>query len=106
MKQTPALEFTTALAQQKGKLHAMSECGPLSDDLQKILADFETAYVLTRRNAPPRGTTTAPEPSAKKKTAQEAFLHSLKKNKFLFLKEYPEYQIDLLQFSEYIVHLH
>lgn len=82
-----ALEFTTALAQQKGKLHAMSECGPLSDDLQKILADFETAYVLTWRNAPPRGTTTAPEPSPKKKAAQEAFLHSLKKNKFLFLKD-------------------
>jgi mannan endo-1,4-beta-mannosidase len=47
-----ALAFTTQLAQEKNKLHALSECGPLSLDLQKILAKYKTSYVLTWRNAP------------------------------------------------------
>jgi len=50
-----ALVFTTRLAEDKHKLHALSECGPLSSDLQKILAGYKTSYVLTWRNAPPRG---------------------------------------------------
>ena len=50
-----ALQFTTRLADQKGKLHALSECGPLSADLQKILMKYNSSYVLTWRNAPPRG---------------------------------------------------
>ena len=50
-----ALAFTTRLAEQKHKLHTLSECGPLSSDLQKILANYKSSYVLTWRNAPPRG---------------------------------------------------
>nr|MDA3822552.1 hypothetical protein [Bacteroidales bacterium] len=50
-----ALRFTTKLAEQKKKLHALSECGPLSADLQEILANYESLYALTWRNAPPRG---------------------------------------------------
>ena len=50
-----ALEFTTQIAEQKQKLHALSECGPISADLQRILAQYKTSYVLTWRNAPPRG---------------------------------------------------
>ena len=47
-----ALRFTTALAEKKHKLHALSECGPLSEDLQKILSKYNSTYVLTWRNAP------------------------------------------------------
>lgn len=50
-----ALGFTTKLAQQKKKLHALSECGPLSTDLQNILAKYESSYVLTWRHIPPKG---------------------------------------------------
>ncbi len=50
-----ALAFTTNLASQKKKLHALSECGPISADLLKILAKYQSAYFLTWRNAPPRG---------------------------------------------------
>ena len=50
-----ALKFTTQIAEQKQKLHALSECGPISADLQRILAQYKTSYVLTWRNAPPRG---------------------------------------------------
>ena len=35
-----ALEFTTQIAEQKQKLHALSECGPISADLQRILASI------------------------------------------------------------------
>lgn len=48
-----ALEFTTRLAQEKKKLHALSECGPLSTDLQNILAEYESSYILTWRHIPP-----------------------------------------------------
>ena len=50
-----ALEFTTRLAQQKKKLHALSECGPLSTDLLDILSKYESSYVLTWRHIPPPG---------------------------------------------------
>jgi mannan endo-1,4-beta-mannosidase len=49
-----ALTFTTQLAQEKHKLYALSECGPLSVDLQKILEKYQTSYILTWRNAPSR----------------------------------------------------
>lgn len=80
-----ALDFTTSLAARKGKLHALSECGPLSDDLQKILADYESAYVLTWRNAPPRGKPIVVP--AKPDKNRNAFLHSLKKNHYFFLQD-------------------
>jgi mannan endo-1,4-beta-mannosidase len=47
-----ALKFTTDLAAQKKKLHALSECGPISLDLQKILKKYPSSYILTWRNAP------------------------------------------------------
>jgi mannan endo-1,4-beta-mannosidase len=50
-----ALNFTTGLARQKHKLHALSECGPISEGLQRILANYESAYLLTWRHAPQRG---------------------------------------------------
>ena len=50
-----ALKFTSVLAEEKGKLHALSECGPISADLQKILAKYKSSYILTWRHAPPRG---------------------------------------------------
>lgn len=49
-----ALEFTTRLASEKKKLHALSECGPLSTDLQNILSKYESSYVLTWRHIPPK----------------------------------------------------
>lgn len=50
-----ALKFTTDLAAEKHKLHALSECGPISQDLLDILANYESSYVLTWRHTPPRG---------------------------------------------------
>ena len=50
-----ALAFTTKIAEQKQKLHALSECGPISADLQNILAKYKSSYILTWRHAPPRG---------------------------------------------------
>jgi mannan endo-1,4-beta-mannosidase len=47
-----ALRFTTDLAAQKKKLHALSECGPISLDLQRILKQYKSSYILTWRNAP------------------------------------------------------
>ncbi|MDR0348277.1 MAG: glycoside hydrolase family 26 protein [Tannerella sp.] len=50
-----AIKFTAELAAQKRKLHALSECGPISVDLQNILAKYKSSYILTWRHAPPRG---------------------------------------------------
>lgn len=50
-----ALTFTTQIAEKKHKLHVLSECGPISADLQKILAKYKLSYVLTWRHAPTRG---------------------------------------------------
>ena len=55
-----ALKFTTDLAAERKKLHALSECGPISTDLQKILAKYKSSYILTWRHAPPRGNAFAP----------------------------------------------
>lgn len=49
-----AMDFVSQTAGEKGKLFALSECGPLSLDLQKILPDYKCSYVLTWRNAVPR----------------------------------------------------
>jgi mannan endo-1,4-beta-mannosidase len=50
-----ALTFVTQIAMQKHKLYALSECAPISVDLQKILAKYKPSYVLTWRHAPARG---------------------------------------------------
>lgn len=84
---TAALDFTTALAAKKGKLHALSECGPLSDDLQDILKNYESAYVLTWRNAPPKQKFDMPASSGRPKFDPDAFLKSLKKNHYFFLQD-------------------
>lgn len=76
-----ALQFTTALARSKNKLHALSECGPISKDLQKIMEDYESTYLLTWRNAPLRNGWTLPSKYAD-------LLQAMKKNKkYLFLKD-------------------
>ena len=49
-----AMDFVSETADEKGKLFALSECGPLSLDLQKILPAYKFSYILTWRNAPPR----------------------------------------------------
>ncbi|MDR0844060.1 MAG: glycoside hydrolase family 26 protein [Tannerella sp.] len=100
-----ALDFTAKLAQEKKKLHALSECGPISVDLQKILAKYKSSYVLTWRHAPARGgfafTPPTPEDLAKMPAeAREAYerwskmpkhddlLKEMKKNpRYLFLKD-------------------
>ncbi|MDR2496741.1 MAG: glycoside hydrolase family 26 protein [Tannerellaceae bacterium] len=50
-----AMKFTTRYATEHGKLHALSECGPISLPLLDILKKYPNSYVLTWRNAPPRG---------------------------------------------------
>lgn len=101
-----ALAFTTQIAKEKGKLHALSECGPISEGLQTILANYESVYVLTWRNAPPRGgkkrfTPPTPEQLAQmpndvraayeermKQPKHEDLLRLMKNNKkYLFLKD-------------------
>lgn len=101
-----ALTFTTQIAKEKGKLHALSECGPISEELQTILANYESVYVLTWRNAPPRGgkkrfTPPTPEQLAQmpndvraayeermKQPKHEDLLRLMKNNKkYLFLKD-------------------
>lgn len=46
-----ALGFISALAQEKGKLCALSECGNISADLMNILKKYKLSYFLTWRNA-------------------------------------------------------
>lgn len=79
-----ALQFTTGLASAKHKLHALSECGPLSTDLQKILSKYESSYVLTWRNAPPKH----PRPAAAGRPDPDAPIKAMKENRhYLFLKD-------------------
>jgi mannan endo-1,4-beta-mannosidase len=100
-----ALTFTTKLAVEKKKLHALSECGPISVDLQKILAKYPSSYILTWRHAPPRGGFVFTPPSAEdlakmppetreayerwsKMPKHEDLLKEMKKNpRYLFLKD-------------------
>lgn len=77
-----ALEFTTALAQEKKKLHALSECGPLSTDLQNILSRYESSYVLTWRHIPP------PKGHSQRKTDHDDQLRQMKSGgRYLFLED-------------------
>jgi mannan endo-1,4-beta-mannosidase len=100
-----ALAFTTKLAAEKKKLHALSECGPISVDLQKILAKYPSSYILTWRHAPPRGGFRFTPPTAEdlakmppeareayerwsKMPKHEDLLKEMKKNPhYLFLKD-------------------
>ena len=100
-----ALKFTTDLAAEKGKLHALSECGPISADLQKILAKYKSSYLLTWRHTPPRGgrVITPPTPAEiaamtpearaayearLKRLSHEDLLKIMKEDKnYLFLKD-------------------
>ena len=82
-----ALQFTTDLARSKNKLHALSECGPISKDLQNILGKYESVYLLTWRHAPPRNgrqpmrKLTDAELKKLPAEAQERYLHWLKQPK-------------------------
>lgn len=77
-----ALEFTTDLAREKKKLHALSECGPLSTDLQNILSKYESSYVLTWRHIPP------PKGHPQRKTDHDDQLRQMKSGgKYLFLED-------------------
>ena len=80
-----ALDFTTALAKEKHKLFALSECGPASAELQKTLAQYESVYLLTWRHAPSRGGHPAMGMLMK---AHEDLLKTMSKNsRYLFLKD-------------------
>ena len=106
-----ALDFISQIATQKQKLFALSECGPISADLQKILEKYQATYVLTWRNAPPRGgrrnyTPPTPEQLAQmpadmraayenrmKQPKHEDLLKIMKSNKrYLFLKDIQKIQ--------------
>lgn len=79
-----ALAFTTQLAKEKRKLHALSECGPISEDLQSIIAKYQSSYILTWRSIPPRGNFPIREPRG---STHEDLLKIMKANpKFLFLE--------------------
>jgi mannan endo-1,4-beta-mannosidase len=79
-----ALAFTTKLAEQKQKLHALSECGPISEGLQKILAKYKSSYVLTWRHIPPRNGNA----NELRKTRHDELLKVMKENeKYLFLND-------------------
>ena len=52
-----AIQFVSSMATQKYKLFALSECGPISEDLLSFLAKYPCTYLLTWRHAPLRGRT-------------------------------------------------
>ena len=49
-----ALQFTDQYAKEKHKLHALSECGPISLDLLQLLKKYDLSFLLTWRNRPLR----------------------------------------------------
>ena len=49
-----ALSFTGQYAKEKNKLHALSECGPLSSGLMQTLKNHDVSFLLTWRNRPLR----------------------------------------------------
>lgn len=82
-----ALAHVSAIAASKNKLFALSECGPLSIDLQNILAKYESSYVLIWRNAPrklPAGYKPRPQVGP---TWAELVQTLDKNNKYFFLKD-------------------
>lgn len=52
-----AIRFVSQFAAQKNKPFALSECGPITDDLLGFLAKYPCSYLLTWRHAPLRGRT-------------------------------------------------
>lgn len=85
-----ALARVTALARGKKKLFALSECGPISIDLQNILAKYESSYVLIWRNAP-RKFHPGQTPRPQVRPTQADLLKAMKQNKrYLFLKDIQE----------------
>ncbi|MBO4499938.1 MAG: hypothetical protein J5732_06760 [Bacteroidaceae bacterium] len=51
-----ALDYTVRLASNRHKLHALSECGPITEELLELLADYESSYLLTWRDTYVEGT--------------------------------------------------
>jgi len=49
-----ALNFTGQYAKDRQKLHALSECGPISADLLQIIKKYDVSFLLTWRNRPLR----------------------------------------------------
>jgi len=49
-----ALNFGSKIAEEKGKLFALSECSNISQAMVDILKRYKVSYFLTWRNAPPR----------------------------------------------------
>jgi len=49
-----ALDFTGQYAKEKHKLHALSECSPISSDLLQLLKKYDVSFLLTWRNRPLR----------------------------------------------------
>jgi len=47
-----ALNFTGEYAKEKQKIHALSECGPISSDLLQIIKKHDISFLLTWRNRP------------------------------------------------------
>ena len=47
-----ALNFTGQYAKEKHKLHALSECGPISSDLLQLIKKHDLSFLLTWRNRP------------------------------------------------------
>ncbi len=79
-----ALAFMTQLAEEKGKLHCLSECGPISEGLQTLLEKYKSTYLLTWRHAPLRPGQEL-RPGAKK---HRELLKTMRRNKhYLFLKD-------------------
>lgn len=88
-----ALRFTTDLANRKNKLHALSECGPISTDLQKILEKYKSSYLLTWRHAPLRS---GYNPMRKLTDAELKRLSAEEQERYLYWLKRPKHE-ELLQ---------
>lgn len=47
-----ALQFTGQYANEKHKIHALSECGPITSDLLEIIKKYPLSFLLTWRDRP------------------------------------------------------
>lgn len=78
-----AMAFIGQLAAEKGKPFALSECGPLSEGLLDMLAQYPASYLLTWRHAPVRG-----RRRVWGREGHDASLRQMKQSpKYLFLEE-------------------